>query len=448
MVYVVRTNIKGLCLGIFLGIILNDCSRQNEIPTLTINVVNPQKGSFGTLVTISGTGFSRFISENAVYFNGTQATIQSANSGQLTVEVPKGAGTGPVRVTSSGRMAEGPVFDYEPVVVVSTLAGSGLFGLQDGTGTQAYFNHPRGLTTSPQGDIYVCDAGNNSVRKITPDGVVTTIAGDGTAGYLDSTGTSAEFNGPIALTWIPGNTIFQGDTDYLLVADSKNNVLRSINLVNEKVKTWAGSFQGYKNGDKNTVQFNFPDGLAFAPGLNFVLVSDYINNRIRLYGAGLFYTLAGNSTIGLIDGKGMQASFAGPAGLSYDSTGNLYVADWFNNVIRKIDINDQVTTIAGTGQAGFLDGAGDSAQFNTPTDVALYNHNTQLLVADGFNQRIRLIDLNDNRVNTLAGTGEAGYLDGKGDTAEFNGPSGVAVYDSLIYISDYFNNRIRKITFE
>ena len=157
--------------------------------------------------------------------------------------------------------------------------------------------------------------------------------------------------------------------------------------------------------------------------------------------------MAGNSAIGLTDGTGTNASFAGPAGVDIDDQGNIYVADWYNHAIRKIDIYQQVTTIAGTGQPGYNDGSGTTAQFNTPSDVTLYNSN-QLLVADGFNYRIRLINLNDNTVSTLAGSGEAGFQDGKGDVARFNGPSGIAVSDSIIYVSDYFNNRIRKITME
>lgn len=431
----------------FLGY-LTGCSKQNENPPLAITSIHPSSGTYGTQDTLSGSGFSIIAGENIIYFNGVEAQSQSISSTQLVARVPEGAGTGPVKIMSNNNSAEGPVFEYIPTAVVSTLAGNGLFGSQDGTGTGAEFNHPRGISISADGDIYVCDEAGNTIRKITPGGIVTTIAGDGIAGFVNGTAGNAEFNGPVDLAWLPSNSLFPGDSDYLVIADSKNNVLRSINLVSSRVTTWAGSNGGYSDGDLSSVQFNFPDGLAFHESSGFLFISDYLNNRIRLYHNNYIGTVAGNSTIALQDGYSTQASFAGPAGIAADDAGNLYVADWYNHAIRKMDIYLQVTTLAGTGQPGYVDGAGNAAQFNTPSDVALYNHDTQLLVADGFNHRIRIIDLSDNTVSTLAGSGRAGFKDGKGDIAEFNGPAGIAAADSMIYITDYFNNRIRKITME
>lgn len=436
-----------LHLFIFIGLITASCSKHTEAPSPTISSINPDNGPYGTIDTINGSGFSFISANNQVKFNGIPAIILQSGTSRIIAKVPKGAGSGTVQIMVNDKTVTGLVFNYRFVVVVSTLAGSGLFGSEDGRGSSATFNHPRGITVSGSGNLFVCDEGSNKIRQVTPDGNVTTIAGNGTAGYFDGIDTTAELNGPVAVNWIPANTLFPGDSDYLLVADSKNNLLRSVNLLSHEVKTWAGSTAGYADGSLTDAQFNFPAGLAFYEPANFLFISDYLNNRIRICGNNYIGTLAGNSTIGLIDGTGTNASFAGPAGMTVDDQGNVYVADWYNNAIRKIDRYQQVTTIAGTGSEGYNDGSGTTAQFNTPSDVALY-HGDQLLVADGFNHRIRLINLNDNSVSTLAGSGKAGFQDGKDTVARFNGPAGIVVSDSIIYVSDYFNNRIRKITME
>jgi len=426
-------------------ILLNACMQENEGPDLQVSAIEPVRGPLGTEVTITGTGFSEIAVENIVFFNGILAKVLSATTTQLTVEVPEGAGTGPVQISCNSKTVNGPVFEYVLSTAVSTLAGNGLFGGQDGTRPEASFNHPRGIVASPFGELFITEEGGNRIRKVTPSGVVTTIAGDGNAGFTDGQGTSAEFNGPIDVEWIPANTLFPGIDNYLLVTDSKNNALRSINLTNNQVTTWAGNGAGFKDGDRSTVQFNLPANLTFLPEQQLIFISDYLNNRIRLFTNNYVSTVAGNSTVGLIDGAGTQASFAGPAGLASDASGSLYIADWFNHAIRKMSPSFQVTTIAGTGVPGFEEGTGSVAQFNTPSDVAVFESDSQLLVTDGFNHRIRIIELNTNTVGTLAGTGEAGYLDGRGDLAKFNGPVGIAVYDNIIYVTDYFNNRIRKI---
>ncbi|NEV95103.1 hypothetical protein G3567_13255, partial [Psychroflexus sp. YR1-1] len=199
---------------------------------------------------------------------------------------------------------------------------------------------------------------------------------------------------------------------------------------------------GFADGTGSSAQFNYPIGVA-VDASGTVYVADANNHRIRkITPAGAVSTLAG-STYGFADGTGISAQFANPTGVAVDASGTVYVADQFNHRIRKITSAGVVSTLAGNIR-GFADGEGSSAQFNNPLGVTL-DASGNVYVADGSNHRIRKIT-SARVVSTLAGS-IRGFADGEGNSAQFNYPTGVAVDASgTVYVTDYFNHRIRKIT--
>jgi sugar lactone lactonase YvrE len=213
-------------------------------------------------------------------------------------------------------------------VEVSAFAGSGEEGYANGTGREAQFDETAGLAFDKAGNLYVADTGNNLIRKISPKGEVTTFAGSGEAGYANGTGREAEFNEPGFLAFDKAGNLY--------VADSGNHRIQKISPKGE-VTTFAGSGEeGYANGTGTEAQFNKPLGLAFDRAGN-LYVADAGNNRIRkISPKGEVTTFAGSGEAGYANGTGVEAQFAWPVGLAFDKAGNLYVADSGINRIRKI----------------------------------------------------------------------------------------------------------------
>jgi RHS repeat-associated protein len=241
----------------------------------------------------------------------------------------------------------------------TTFAGNGTAASTDGTGTAASFYYPAGMATDSKGNIYVIDQGTNRIRKITPSAVVTTFAGSGTAGFADGTGTAAVFNHPVGLAADTAGNFY--------VVDQNNNAIRKITPAGV-VTTLAGGTQGSADGTGSAAQFYHPTGAAVDVSGN-VYVTDYLNNRIRkVTPAGVVTTFAG-STQGFADGTGTAAQFYIPADIAIDAAGNLYVADRGNYKIRKITSAGVVTTLAGNGTAGFADGPAATAEFNLPINL-------------------------------------------------------------------------------
>jgi sugar lactone lactonase YvrE len=330
-----------------------------------------------------------------------------------------------------------------PAGEVSTLAGSARsWGSTDGTGTAARFNFPRGITTDSAGNLYVADTNNQTIRKITPAGEVSTLAGSaGNWGSTDGTGAAARFNSPRSIT--------ADATGNLYVADTNNQTIRKITPAGE-VSTLAGSSRsaGSADGTGTAARFNFPRGIA-ADATGNLYVADTNNQTIRkITAVGVVSTLAGSSgSAGSADGTSTVARFNSPIGLATDSAGNIYVADTNNHTIRKITPAGEVSTWAGSaGNAGSVDATGTAAQFNYPRGIAI-DATDNLYVADTENSTIRKITP-AGEVSTLAGSvGSAGSADGAGAAAQFNSPQGLAT-DSAgnVYVADTNNQTIRKIT--
>jgi len=324
-----------------------------------------------------------------------------------------------------------------PVVTVTTLAGSGSAAFADGNGTSASFNSPTRLAVDGNGTLFIADTNNNRIRRISATGIVSTLAGSSAAGYVDGQGISANFNNPNGTALDANGNIY--------VADHNNHRIRKISA-SGNVTTLAGSGSaGSADGQGTSASFNYPNALALDMSGN-VYVADTWNHRIRKITAnGTVTTLAGSGSAGFADGQGTSASFSAPTAVAIDGTDNIYVADFSNNRIRKISPSGNVTTLAGSGNAGFANGQGSSATFNGPQGIGV-DSNGFIYVGDANNHRIRKISANGN-VTTLAGSGSAGYADGLGASATFNLPHGLAV-DTIgnLYVSDKGNNRIRKIT--
>jgi NHL repeat len=264
---------------------------------------------------------------------------------------------------------------------VTTLAGTGSYGNADGAGAVASFAYPSGVAIDG-GNLYIADASNHKIRKIViSTGAVTTLAGSGTAGSVDATGTAASFNRPSGIS---------SDGVNLYVTDESNHKIRQI-----------------------------------------------------VISTGAVAALAGSGIAGAVDATGTAASFNRPSGISSDGV-NLYVSDTRNHKIRKIVLaSGAVTTLAGSGTAGSVNATGAAASFTSPTGVTTDGIN--LYVADTGNHKIRKIVIASGAVSTWAGTGIAGVIDGTGASASFFYPFGIASAGGKLFVTDYIGHTIRKI---
>jgi len=403
--------------------------------------------------------------------------------------------TGNLYVTDMGNHT---IRRITPQGVVSTMAGvAGVEGSADGLGTDARFRHPYGVAIDSTGDLYIADFGNNTIRRMSPAGAVTTLAGSpGEIGSVDGSAAAARFAhpsgiaagiggivyvsdwfshtvrsvtsaatvstiagrafepgtadgvGPTAMFWGPHGTATDGAGN-VYVVESGNCTVRRISPAN-LVSTLAGSARacGAADGTGGAARFMHPAGIEWA-GAGNLYVADQLNHAIRkLTPTGVVTTLVGALPLtGGTDGPGASARFNTPGGLAPDASGNIYVADSQNHTVRRIDAFGVVGTVAGAaGVKGVSDGAAQSARFNAPLGVAA-DGSGNVYVADSANHTVRKIDLTGT-VSTLAGEpGKAGSADGVGGSARFNGPAGVAADDAgNVFVSDTGNNTVRKIS--
>ena len=330
-----------------------------------------------------------------------------------------------------------------PAGVVTTLAGTAdARGSADGTGAAARLDFPTSVAVDRDGNLYVTEAFDSTIRKITPAGVVTTLAGTaGVPGPVDGTGAAARFG-------IPEGVAVDGAGN-VYVADLGNGTVRKVTSVGVVTTlTGTASLAGFVDGTGAAARFAFPAGAAVDSAGN-VHVADTANGTVRtITPDGVVTTLAGTAGVsGSADGTGAAARFDQPSGVALDATGNVYVADAVNATLRKVTPDGVVTTLAGTaGLSGGADGTGAAARFNWPRGVAVDGAGN-LYVADFGNQTVRKVTP-DGVVTTLAGTaGMAGDADGTGAAARFNGPAGVAVDRAgNLYVADSLNHTIRKVT--
>ena len=324
--------------------------------------------------------------------------------------------------------------------LVVTVAGQlEIPGSNDGTAFEATFNNPHGIAVDSDGTVYTVDRWSHIVRKITTDGMVTTVAGSpGVAGSSDGYGAAALFNEPWGICARNG---------IVYVADTRNNKIRKIG-VNGEVTTIAGTGNyGTSNGSGSSATFGNPTGIAVdANGILYV--ADHLTHIIRkIDNNNVVSTLAGIPyMMGDEDGPGNIATFARPYGLTLDLDGNILVADEWNHKIRKINPTGLVSTVAGIGVVGHEDGAANEAMFNYPWDVAV-DANGVILVADGYNYVIRRIFNNGQVMTYCGGVTSSGGVDGIGSNARFSGATTIAnsPLTNEIFVGDAYNHLVRKI---
>jgi trimeric autotransporter adhesin len=390
----------------------------------------------GIITTVAGSGTAGFsgdgsLATSASLFNPHSVTVDSA---------------GNLYIADQGNNC---IRKVTPAGVITTAAGNGTAGFS-GDGSQAasaQLDNPRKVAVDSAGNLYIADASNNRIRKVTPAGVITTAAGNGTAGFSGDGGlaTSAQLNLPTGVAMDSAGNLY--------IADNLSNRIRKVTSVGV-ITTVAGNGNGGFSGDgglATSAQLRAPTGVEMDSAGN-LYIADALNNRVRkVTPAGIITTIAGNGTSGFSGDGGLatSAQLNNPAGIVMDSAGNLYIADNLNNRIRKITPAGVITTVAGNGASGFSGDGGlaASAQLSAVSAVTMDSAGN-LYIADSSNNRIRKITP-AGVITTVAGNGAFGFSGdgGLATSAQIADPRGVAV-DSAgnLYIADNLNNRIRKVT--
>jgi sugar lactone lactonase YvrE len=337
-----------------------------------------------------------------------------------------------------------------PGGVVTTVAGlMGAAGSADGVGDAARFNFPVGIALDAAGNLIVADRGNRTIRRITSGGAVTTVAGlAGVNGNQDGPVSSATFGGPYGIAVDARGNIFVSDY-YFFGSSHLPTVINSVRQIAPTgiVTTVLAS----SRFSASSPQFSVPRGLAVDRDGQLVFADNILNVLWRLPVGGVLTTLAsvvdGAPDGGSTDGSGSAARFSHPSGIAMDASGNVYVADTNNNAIRRVTPAGAVSTVAGLADGrGAVDGSGRVARFSSPRSVAADSAGS-VLVADAGNHTIRKI-ARDGSVATFAGlAGSAGFADGDFVSARFSSPAGVAI-DAVgnVYVADSGNNAVRKIS--
>ncbi len=327
---------------------------------------------------------------------------------------------------------------FGAVTYVSTLAGlAGVNGSQNGTGASARFSAPSGITTDGR-NLYVADLANDSISKIViATGTKSTLAGlSGARGYQDGYGSSARFNAPYGLT---------NDGTNLYVADYGNHVIRKIVIATGEVSTFVGS-PGISTPYKDGVGYNatFLNPFAITTDGTNLYVSDS-NQTIRkiVIATRQVTTIAGGvGYAGFIDGVGNMARFRSVQGLATDGT-NLFVVEYLNHAIRKVDIaSGTVTTLAGNGSPGLVNGVANP-RFNAPSGIHIQGG--ELYITETGNHIVRRLNLSTGNVSTLVGNGSPMVQDGSPAIANFFYPYFITGDGTSLYTTDYSGYVIRRI---
>ncbi|MCS7158543.1 MAG: hypothetical protein N0A16_12560 [Blastocatellia bacterium] len=444
----------------------------------------------GNISTVAGDGTRGFGGD------GGAATAARLNSPVAVAISPSGdllivdAGNHRIRKVSGG--------------TITTIAGTGLpmFSGDGGPAAQASLNVPMHVVFDSAGNLYVADSGNNRVRKIDPSGVITTVAGSSARGFSGDGGSAlqARLNMPVALALGDDGTLFIADSGNnrvravdpqgvirtvagggigdggdprqatlnlpygvavdkrgrLYIADTEHHRIRRLTLgaENPRIETIAGTGLSGYNGDERPAieaRLNFPRGLAVDAEGN-LYIADTFNHRVRkITPDGVITTVAGTGRAGFSGDGGLatRAELRLPLAVAVDAEGRLYIADAGNNRVRRVELDGTITTIVGTGKRGFGgdDGPAIAAALDTPAALA-FDKDGRLLIADAGNHRLRRVDLSSGTIVTIAGKGTpgSGGDGGAAKEAELNTPSGLAVdAEGTVYIADSGNHRVRKI---
>ena len=331
--------------------------------------------------------------------------------------------------------------------IINTIAGNGIIGFSGdgGQSTAAQFHAPQGIHMDNYGNLNICDASNERIRKINSSGIIYTIAGTGIAGYSGDGGQASA-----AKLWGPNDITVDGAGN-IFIADANNYRIRKIDP-SGIITTIAGTGTiglGGDGGDATAAQLNFPTSIC-VDGAGNILFADQNNHKVRKINTlGVITTVAGTGVAGF-GGDGSPAT-AGllnfPQGIDVDAIGNIYISDGGNRRIRKIDMTGIITTIAGTGASGFSGDGGMATGAAIGPAQILLDGTGSLFIADFNNSRLREIN-SFGIISTIAGISPPGFSGdgGTATSAQLNGPVGIAVgCGGNIYFSDRNNQRIRRI---
>lgn len=331
---------------------------------------------------------------------------------------------------------------------IITVAGNGGIGYSGdgGPATAAELFYPRGMVIDKRGNMYIADGSNNRIRKINAGDTITTFAGNGTAGYSGDGGpaTAAEFNYPYGMAIDKWGNIY--------IADVNNNCVRMIDT-SGTITTIAGNGTAGYSGDggpATAAELNAVHGVA-VDTMGNIYLADFNNHRVRVIDtAGNITTFAGNGTAGFIGdgGPATAAEINGPIGVSLNMTGDLYIGDYYNNRVRMVNTKGTINTIAGNGTAGYSGDGGPAtaAEVNGPIAFAL-DSKGNLYITDVSNNRVRMVTPGDS-ITTVAGTGVAGFSGdyGPATVAEIYWPEGIARNPKGdMYFVEVINCRVREI---
>jgi sugar lactone lactonase YvrE len=332
--------------------------------------------------------------------------------------------------------------------IITTIAGTGsaTYSGDGGQATAAAIYKPYGVAFDATGNLYFTDTYNNRIRTINTSGIITTFAGNGVQAFSGDNGqaTAAEL-------YTPARVMPDGSGNVYIV-DEDNMRVRKVNS-SGVIKTVAGNGTGGFSGDggqATAAEILRPYGMGLDASGN-LYIADTQNGCVRkVNSSGVISTIAGNATTGFSgdNGPATAAELNNPSAIAFDPAGNMYIADAGNNRIRMVNTAGIITTVAGNGTGAFSGDGGQAtvAEIKTPRDVAYVSGN--LYIADEGNNRIRAVS-SSGIISTIVGNGTAGYTgdNGAATAAELNGPTGIA-FDATgnLYIGDFFNNRIRKVT--
>ncbi len=398
----------------------------------------------GIINIFAGAGYKGYYGDYAKdSTTGTVTNTGLANVAGLTG--PQDVSIGPKGVVLIADTGNSVIRQVATDGTISTVAGNGNIGISgDDVAIKLPMLSPFGVSADSSGNIYIAEYGSNRIRKVDTTGKITTAIGDGTQGYAGDGGPANKVEMSLP------SSVQVDSSGNLYFADSLNNRIRK--LTGGNVNTFAGNGTLSHSGDglaATSAQLNTPLGVAVDAAGN-LYIADTLNNVVRRVGTnGVITPFAGNGSAGFggDGGAATSAQLSGPQGLALDSAGNLYIADTQNQRVRKVS-GGSISTFAGTGTAGFGGdgGAAGSAQLNAPFAVAADSAGN-VYIAEFGNNRVRKVATNGN-ISTLAGTGVSGYSGdgGAATSALLNGPQSVAVDGSgNVYIADTANNRVRKV---
>ena len=321
----------------------------------------------------------------------------------------------------------------QAVGLVTTIAGSGAPGVDDGTALTARFSDPFGLAVDKRGNVIVADGGqSNRIRRVTTEGKVETIAGS-SEGFADGKALEAQFNTPSGVAIDRAGNI--------IITDTSNNRIRKLSTDGTKVSTIAGTgVAGFTDGRTSEAQFDGPIGIAVDKGGNLFIADTYNDSIRKITTEGLVTTVAGTGSPGYSDGSAGDAMFDTPCGVAVDEEGNILVADTGNQAIRKINALGVVTTIAG-GPNGRSQGG--EVRLDHPVGISV-THDGFLFVSD--EERGRIVRITPEGLMSIYAGSIGGFLNSAGEAAMFNGPTSVAVdRQGILYVADSQNYLIREI---